>query len=106
MAIFRYSKNMSLANGKFEIKTVWEKTKYSIQGLILLGSYSESLQFHFIKGNKRIENVSDGFGFTFHPKNLDFFFSFKNKLKSSMETYINPKIESLFLDKWNIWGFH
>lgn len=57
-----------------KLKLYEKKTKYSIQGLILLRSYSESLKFHFIKENKRIENGFDWFGFTFHPKNLDFFF--------------------------------
>lgn len=51
MAIFRYSKNVSLAIRKFEIRTVWEKRKSETKTAQKL----QSLKFCFTKEKKRIE---------------------------------------------------
>lgn len=71
----------------------------------LFASYSQLLKFHFYK-NKNQESFISLFLFFIPKMYFYFIYLFITKLGNRMETDINLKIASFFLDKWNISVFH
>lgn len=96
MAIFRYSKDVPLVNAKFEIKTAWRKSKYSIQGIDQ--KLFRIIQVSFYRREKEDrEWALIGLDSLFILKFTFFqlYFFLKQCLeKSMMVTYKNLKIDS------------